>query len=189
MAETRITGGNIAGCERIRVVTREETPRVYVFETATGLSFAASVSAGEEQELRVKNTIHGLIKTEDIVKGYDIQLDDPVLHTEIMALVDGGSLSGAPGEAGETYSAPAVGTSAGRVAFDLYVYTSDRDADGEAVSFHEWMFPGCKGKPVEAALKDGAFASIGYKIESRPGVGVSPLVMRRVAALPPTDEE
>jgi hypothetical protein len=49
MADTRISGGNIAGCERIRVVTLEEAPRAYVIETATSLSFAASLSAGEER--------------------------------------------------------------------------------------------------------------------------------------------
>jgi hypothetical protein len=188
MAETRISGGNIANCERIRVVTLEETPRVYVFETATSLSFAASLSAGEEQELRVKNTIHGTLRTEDIVKGYDIQLDDPVLHTQILELVDGGILSGVPGEAGERYDAPAVGSPASRAAFDLYAYSSDRDPDGKAVAYHEWKFPGCKGKPVETAFKDGAFATLGYKIESRPALGVSPMTMRRIAELPATDE-
>lgn len=188
MADTRISGGNIAGCERIRVVTLEEAPRAYVIETATSLSFAASLSAGEERELRVKNTIHGALRTEDIVKGYDIQLEDPLLHTQILSLVDGGTLSGTPGEAGESYSAPGVCAAAARTAFDLYAYSADRDQDGEAIAYHEWLFPACKGKPVESALKDGEFTAISYRIESRPGGGQPPLTMRRIVALPDTDE-
>ena len=186
MADTRIAGGNIANCERIKVVTLEGTPRTYVVETMTSLSFAASLSGGEEQELRVKNTIHGTLRTEDIVKGYDIQLEDPVLHTQILALVDGGLLTGTPGTAGETYSAPAAGSPVSRTAFDLYAYSSDRDSDGEAIAYHEWLFPGCKGRPVEGSLKDGAFSSVNYKIESRPALGQSPLTMRRIAELPGT---
>jgi len=186
MADTRIAGGNIANCERIKVVTKEETPRTYVVETMTSLSFAASVSSGTEQELRVKNTIHGTLRTEDIVRGYDIQLDDPALNTQVLALVDGGALSGTAGSVGETYTAPAAGSPVSRTAFDLYAYSSDRDFDGEAVAYHEWLFPGCKGKPVEASLKDGAFSTLGYKIESRPALGQSPLTMRRIAQLPST---
>jgi hypothetical protein len=57
MAETKITGGNIANCERAKVVTIEETPKTYVIEVATNATFTGVVSAGAEQELRVKNTI------------------------------------------------------------------------------------------------------------------------------------
>ena len=187
MAETKIAGGNIVGCERVRVVTLESAPRAYVFETATSLSFAASVSAGTEQELRVKNAILGALRTENIVKGYDIELDDPALNTQILALVDGGDLTGAPGEVGEIYAAPAAGSPVSRVPFDLYAYSADRDTDGEAMAYHEWKFPACKGKPIEVALKDGEFSTIRYKIESRPGAGAPPLTMRRIAALPDTE--
>jgi hypothetical protein len=187
MAETRIAGGNIAGCERIKLVTLEEAPRAYVIETATSLSFSASVSAGEEKELRVKNTIHGALRTEDLVKGYDIMLEDPLLHTQIFALVDGGALTGSPGAAGEKYAAPAAGAPVSRTAFDLYAYSADRDADGEALAFHEWKFPACKGRPVESALKDGEFAALSYRIASRPASGVAPLTVERIASLPETD--
>jgi len=187
MADTRITGGNIAGCERVKVVTIEETPRTYVVEAMTGISFAASLSEGSEKELRVKNTIFGALRTEDIVRGYDIQLDDPLLHSQILALVDGGALSGAPGAPGETYAAPAVGEAVSRTAFDLYAYSADRDADGGAIAYHEWKFPNCKGRPVEGALKDGEFATLSYRIQSRPANGVSPLTVRRIDALPDTE--
>jgi hypothetical protein len=181
MADTRITGGNIAGCERVKVVTLEEAPRTYVVEAMTGISFAANVSEGAEKELRVKNTIFGALRTEDIVRGYDIQLDDPLLHSQILALVDGGAMNG------DAYAAPAVGEAVSRTAFDLYAYSADRDADGEAIAYHEWKFPSCKGRPIEGALKDGEFTTLSYRIQSRPASGVSPLTVRRIEALPDTE--
>ena len=184
MAETKITGGNIANCERAKVVTIETTPKTYVIEVATNATFAAAVSAGAEQELRVKNTIHGQLRTEDIVKGYDIQLDDPLYHQELMALIDGGTVSGSAGS--EVYTAPVVGSPVSRVPFDLYLYSSDRDTDGDAIAYHEWKFPNCKGKPVDGALKDGEFMTSSLKIQSRPAAGVSPMTMTRMAALPAT---
>lgn len=186
MPDTMITGGNIANCERIKIVTIETTPKTYVIETATNLSFTGVVSAGAEQELRVKNTIHGTLRTEDIVKGYDITLDDPKLHTQIFALVDGGTLTPEAGEVGEKYEAPVAGSPVSRTPFDLYAYSSDRDTDGDAIAYHEWKFPNCKGKPFEGSLKDGEFSNQSYKIASRPAAGVSPMTMQRIAELPST---
>lgn len=186
MAETIITGGNIANCERAKVVTIEETPKTYVIEVATNATFTGVVSAGAEQELRVKNTIHGVLRTEDLVKGYDIQLDDPLMHMQLMALIDGGTLTGTPGETGEKYSAPVAGAAVSRTPFDLYLYSSDRDTDGDAIAYHEWKFPTCKGKPVDGALKDGEFTTTSYKIASRPAAGVAPMTVERIAELPST---
>jgi len=186
MADTKITGGNIANVERIKVVTIETTPKTYVIETATSLGYAGVVSAGAEQELRVKNTIHGVLRTEDLVKGYDLTLDDPKLHTQIFALVDGGTLTGTPGQTGEKYAAPVAGAPVSRTAFDLYAYSSDRDTDGDAIAYHEWKFPSCKGKPVDGTLKDGEFSAQSYKIASRPAAGIAPMTMERIASLPAT---
>jgi len=181
-----ITGGNIANVERIKVVTIETTPKTYVIETATDLGFTPAVSAGAEQELRVKNTVLGTLRTEDIVKGYDITFTDSLLHTQILALVDGGAVTGTPGETGETYTAPVAGSPVSRTKFDLHAYTSDRDTDGEAIGYHDWMFPACKGKPVKGSVKDGEFANVPYEIASRPANGVSPMTMQRIEALPST---
>jgi len=186
MADAKITGGNIANIERVKIVTIEAEPKTYVIEVATNATFTGVVSAGAEQELRVKNTIYGTLRTEDLVKGYDIQLDDPLYHAQIFALIDGGALSGTPGETGEKYSAPVVGSPVSRPPFDLFLYSSDRDTDGEAIAYHEWKFLSCKGKPVDGALKDGEFTQFSYKIASRPPAGVAPMTMERIEALPST---
>ncbi|MEG1514035.1 MAG: hypothetical protein RR296_01120 [Clostridia bacterium] len=181
---TLLEGGNIANVERIKVVTIEATPKTYVFETTTSATFTAALSAGAETELRVKNTMHGLLRTEDLVKGYDLELQDQKLLPQIFALVDGGVYTAKTGVTGDKYEAPVAGASVNRTKFDTYLYTSDRDSDGDALAYHEWKFPSCKGKPVDGSFKDGEFATNTYKLASRPAKGVSPMVMQRIDALP-----
>lgn len=65
----KLTGGNIANVERIKIeLEGEDAATSYVFETATSCIFTAAVSSGQEVEQRVKNTLCGMIKTDDIVK-------------------------------------------------------------------------------------------------------------------------
>ena len=177
--------GNIANIERVKIVTKETTPKTYVFETAASANFTAVVSAGAENELRIKDTIHGQIKTEDLVKGYDLTFDDQKLLPEVFALIDGGKYT--PDVLDEEfgkYEGPMAGAAVSRKKFDLSLYTSDRDGDGSAVAYHEWFFPSCKGKPVEGSFKDGDFATNSYKLSSRPPNGMSPLTVERIEELP-----
>lgn len=179
-----LEGGNIANIERVKIVTIEPTPKTYVFETVNSAVFTAVVSQGTENELRTKDTIHGLIRTEDLTKGYDVDFSDRTLLLQVFALIDGGTYTPGADGAGEKYAAPVSGAPVKRTPFDLYLYTSDRDTDGEALAFHEWKFPSCKGKPVNGNLKDGDFATNEYKAASRPPKGVSPMGFERIEELP-----
>lgn len=179
-----LEGGNIANVERVKVVTIEAVPKTYIFETATSAKFTGTVSAGAEQELRIKNTIHGMLRTEDLVKGYDIELADQKLLLVIYALIDGGTYTPGDGTTGEKYEGPVAGAPVSRKALDLYLYTSDRDTDGDALAYHEWKFPSCKGKPIDGEFKDGEFATNNYKLASRPPKGVSPMSFQRIDELP-----
>lgn len=178
-----LTGGNIANIERIRIVTEDDTAKTFVFETATSCAYNAAVSAGNEVEQRVKNQIYGLLKTEDLVKGYDLELEDQRLIIEVLALVDGGTLTGT-GEEWTKYASPVAGSPVSRTKFSVELYTSDRDTDGEAIAYHCWKFVGCKGSPVSGSMTDGNFATQKYSIKSRPPKGVSPMEVTRVKELP-----
>ena len=178
-----LTGGNIANIERVRITTEGESPSTYVFETATSCAFNAAVSSGNETEQRVKNQILGLIKTEDLVKGYDLDLEDQRLIMDVLALIDGGTVTG-NGEEWTKYESPAAGTPVVRKPFKMELFTSDRDTDGEAVEYYCWTFQHCKGAPVSGSAQDGSFATLKYTIKSRPKKGVSPMVIERVETLP-----
>lgn len=178
-----LTGGNIANVERIQIETEETTPRTFVFETANSCNFNAQVSSGQEVEQRVKNTLMGLLKTDDLVKGYDLELEDQRLIAPVLALLDGGTLTGT-GDEWTKYEAPAVGNAPERVAFTLTMYTSDRDTDGEAKAYYAWKFPTCKGTPVSGSAQDGSFTNMRYTIKSRPAMGVKPMEITKVTTLP-----
>lgn len=179
-----LEGGNIANIERIMIVTIEETPATYVFETATDAGFQPSLSAGQEQIQRVKNAIMGLIKTEDLVLGYELTFDDQRLIPQILALVDGGTLTLGAGDDWLKYEAPAAGTPVSRKAFDMTLYTSDRDSDAEALAYHAWKFPNCKGSPLKGTFKDNNFATLQYGIKNRVAKGVIPMTVDKIAELP-----
>ena len=153
----KLTGGNIANVERIKIeLEGEETATSYVFETATSCTFTAAVSSGQEVEQRVKNALCGMIKTDDIVKGYDIELEDQ----------------------------PVIGSAVERKPFTLTMYTSDRNADGDAIEYYAWEFKTCRGKPVGGSSADNQFTNMKYTIQSRPAFGVSPMSVSRVDELP-----
>ena len=178
-----LEGFNIANVERVKIVTEEETPATHVFETASSATATPAVSAGQEVEQRVKNAIKGLLRTEDIVKGYDIELEDQRVSMDVFALSDGGTATGA-GAAWTKYTGPSAGASVTRKGFSLYLYTSDRDTDGGAIAYHEWTFPGCKGKAVPLNFADGAFSSMKYSITSRPATGIGVIEVTKIDELP-----
>jgi len=178
-----LEGFNIANVERVKIVTDESEPRTLVFQTASSATATPAVSAGQEVEQRIKNAIKGLLRTEDIVKGYDIELEDQRVLMDVFALVDGGVNTGS-GESWTGYSGPVAGASVTRTAFTLYLYTSDRDTDGNANAYHEWTFPGCKGSAVPLSFSDGAFASMKYSIKSRPASGTEVILVEEIASLP-----
>lgn len=178
------TGGNIANVELVKIVTIEDSPKTIMFETTSNVKFVPATSAGTEVEQRVKNTIMGLLKTDDIVKGYDLTADDDRLIPEMLELVDGGTYTPGTGGTGGKYTGQVAGTPVKRKKFDMYVYSSDRDSDGEAIKYHEWKFPSCKGAPVEGGMEDNAFSKLSYKIASRPAKGVATMTMQEITALP-----
>ena len=179
-----LTGGNIVNVERVKVTVGTGNEAVsYVFKTSSQATFTPAVSAGQEREQRIKNTLMGLIKTEDLNKGYDIELSDQRLIMDMFALIDGGTVTG-EGDAWTKYEAPAVGATVEKTAFELSLYTSDRGPDAAAKSYYKWTFPNCKGKPVTAGATDDDFYTLRYSIESRPASGVSPMTIDKVQELP-----
>lgn len=172
----------LANVARVEIVTQEETARTFVVRTGSEVTLEAFVSEGEEKELRKGNRLIAQLRTEDIVKGYDIKLKDLVMTPEVFALVDGGASSEAGGMA--QYTGPTMGEVVERVPFTLTVYTEEKDGDGETVSYMKLSCAHCKGTPATIAIRDGEFCAPEYVIKSRPARGASPLTMEQVASLP-----
>lgn len=150
----------LANIVRVEIETEETTPKKYrLTDVASEAEVTAFVSAGQEQELRVKNTIKAQNNTEDIVKGYDIRLVSATMVPEILALIDGGALRVDAEDNTKVlgYDAPPVGVPVNRKPFTMHIYTEEKDTDGATKSYVKFSYQHCKGTPVNYSLVDGQF--------------------------------
>ena len=174
----------IANIERIDIITEEEEPRVFSFDTASEASAEAQISAGAENELRIKNQILAQNITEDIVKGFNISFTDSTFSPEVFALVDSGESTVDSNENFAKYSAPTAGEVVSRVKSTFAVYASEKDYDGNSLSFTAFVFPHASGSPASVSLKDGEFYAPSYTVKSRPSKGQSPMKVLSLPSLP-----
>ena len=182
----------IANIERIDIITEQSTPSVFSFDTASDASAEAQISAGAEKELRIKNQILAQNITEDIVKGFNISFTDSTFSPEVFALVDGGESSvynaenagSDNGDSFSMYSAPTAGEVVSRIKSTLAIYTSEKDYDGNSLSYTAFIFPHAFGKPASVTLKDGEFFAPSYTMKSRPSKGQSPMTVLSLPSLP-----
>ncbi len=147
----------IANIARAEIVTEEETPKTYVFETASDAGLEPFISQGQENELRVKNIILAQNITEDIIKGYNLNLKDVTMIPEVFALVDGGLSQVETDGTFEEYTGPVAGEVTKRTPFTLNIYTEEKDYDGATLNYMKFQFLHCKGSPAKFNLQDGSF--------------------------------
>lgn len=67
-------------------------PKVYVIDTAETAELESVVSEGEEELKRNDSKILAIVRTPDLLYGYDVTLTDNTFDPEIMALIEGGTL-------------------------------------------------------------------------------------------------
>lgn len=169
----------------VAAVVLKTTSKSYMVKTGSEITCKPAVSSGTEKELRKGNTILALNKTDDILKGMDIDLTDLLMHVEVYALVDGGTVTNASeGGAFQKYAAPVAGSPVTRTEFTLEVYCADIGTDAKPAGYVKLSFPNCKGTPAEFSAKDGDFYSPKYTIQSRPTSGSSPYEITYEDALP-----
>lgn len=171
----------VANIARVDIITEEDTPKQYqLIDVASTADVTAYTSEGEEKELRVKNVIKAQNKTEDIVMGYDIQLVSVTMVPEVLAIVDGGTWD----ETAKKYTAPPIGTPVERQPFTMNVYTEEKDTNGDTISYVQFVYKHCKGKPVDYSLQDGDFFAPELNASSRPKMGQSPVEINFMDELP-----
>lgn len=183
MANEKVQEIPVANVALVQIVTEEDVPKTYTLETGSEMTIEASVSEGEEKELRKLNRLIAQLKTEDLIKGYDIKLKDLVIHPFVLALVDGGQST--IGEDGLfSYEGPTMGDVVKRTPFTANIFTEEKDSDGETVGYLKLTCKHCKGSPASFTLKDGDFFAPEYTIKSRPKKGEKPMSIAQVEELP-----
>ena len=149
---------NVAKC----VVTNEKTGVSFdIGDTASEIDVEPITSQGKRDILRVKNKIHAINETEDIVIGYKLKLKDNTFSLNVMALVDGGTVSG------DIYSSIPAGQAVEKDPFTLEVYTEEKDYS-RTTGYTKFTFKHCKGKAPKYKVKDGDFIVPEFEAESIP---------------------
>lgn len=178
-------GKSLVNVALVEIVTDEDTPKTYQFDTSESLEMEPKVSDGEEKIHRIKNRVLATNKTEDIVIGYDLKLTDSTMNAEVLALVEGGTVTYAEGtEDVVKYEGPAMGSTIVKVPFSLNVYTEEKDESGDVVEYAKFSFCNCKGKPTKYSMKDNDFFMPEFEIESRAKKGEKPVTINFMSELP-----
>lgn len=182
MAATETKNFALANIARVDIIEeKEEGAKTYaLLEVASKAEASAYISAGIDEELRVKNTIHAQNKTEDITKGYEVALSTVRAVMEVLALVDGGTWDGS----GNKYTGPVAGSVTERQPFTMKVYTEDKDYNGETKNYVCFTFKHCKGTPVNFIIQDGTFMANDMKIKSTPKYGENVVEFEVMTTLP-----
>lgn len=178
----------IANVSRVDFITEEEVPRTFTLvDVASEAEAIAYLSEGDETILRVKNKIKAQNNTEDIVLGYDLKFVNATVIPEILALVDGGTVTYSDPDTNlivSKYEAAAVGSVVDRTPFTAKVYTEVKDTDGSTTSYVCFNYKNCKGKPVNYSLVDGDFYAPELNLKSRSKLGASPVTVEFLEDLP-----
>lgn len=186
-----LEGKALVNITRAEVVTEEETPKIFAWETSSSASLEPHVSEGEENILRNKNKILATNKTEDILVGFNLEFEDNVMQPEMFALVDGGKITYDSINTDKVikYESPIAGEVVKRTLFTLNIYTEEKDIDGETVGYAKFIYKHCKGKPISYEIKDGEFMVPKLSITSRPKAGESPSTIEFLDKLPSGDAD
>ena len=183
MAAKQLEDKIICNIEKVEIVTEDETPVTYTFDTAEEANYSPDISEGAENIKRIKNRIVAVNKTEDLQYGSTINLKDACFQPEVLAVIDGGTVTKQT-EKITGYTAPLSGAPVVRKAFTLNIYTSEKGTDGSNANYYKFSFPSCKGQPAKFSFKDGEYMTPEYTIVSRPAKGVAPYTLTIMETLP-----
>lgn len=182
----RLEGKAICNIVKAEIITEEDVPVKYEWDTASEAGLEPTIHEGEEKILRVKNKILATNRTADILVGFNLTFKDNVFIPEVFALIDGGVAHYDDLEPDKLlkYEAPLAGSIVDRKLFTLNVYTEEKDIDGNPKGYVKFVFRNCQGKPAKYDIKDGEFMSPEVEMISRPKRGESPVTLEFLDELP-----
>lgn len=181
-----LEGKAIVNIARAEIVTEEDVPRTFVWETASKAGLEPTISEGNEEILRIKNRILATNRTEDILLGFLLTFSDNLFYGEIMSLVDGGIATYDEEDENKLikYESPIAGEVVEKTPFTLNIYAEDKDIDGDPKGYVKFTFRHCKGKPVKYEIEDEVFMAPEVEMVSRPRTGESPVTIEFLDKLP-----
>lgn len=156
----------------------------HLFATADEISGEPIIEEGENKPLKIKGQLLANKTTPDMILGHDFTVKDNRFSAELLADVQGGTVTKGSGEKFAKYEAPTIGAIRNTKTFDFSAYIEIVGDDGPTGEYLKYTYPGCKGGFISPNFKDGEYFAAEYTIKSRPAIGASAYKVELVTELP-----
>lgn len=170
-------------CDVVMTQIKVSGGTTHSFATADEISCEPVIEEGESKNLTIKNKLIASKQTPDMVLGHDITCKDNVFTPELLADIQGGTVSKQT-ERFSKYTAPNVGAMPTTKVFDFIAYVEIVGDDGATGEYLKYTFSNCKGSFISPNFKDGEYYANEYTIKSRPALNTSLYTVDLVTELP-----
>lgn len=170
-------------CDVVLTQIKVNGGATHSFSTADEISCEPVIEEGEAKNLTIKNKLIASKQIPDMVLGHDITCKDNVFTPDLLADIQGGTVTKAT-EKFSKYVAPNVGGMPVTSAFEFIAYVEIVGDDGATGEYLKYTFPNCKGSFISPNFKDGEYYANEYTIKSRPALNTSLYTVDLVSELP-----
>lgn len=170
-------------CDVVMTQIKVTGGTTHSFATADEISCEPVIEEGEAVNLTIKNQLIASKQTPDMVLGHDITCKDNVFTPEMLADIQGGTVTKAT-EKFSKYVAPNVGAMPSTKSFEFIVYVEIVGDEGPTGEYLKYAFPNCKGSFISPNFKDGEYFAAEYTIKSRPALNTPIYEVDLVSELP-----
>lgn len=126
-------------------------------ETAQKAELEPVLSEGDEDVLRAPEKILAVVRTDDLIYGYDVKLTDNTFGPEVAGLVAGYKVTKGGGSQKDKYTTPMVSEGFTGKPFKLEIYVANYSGDS-IVDYAKVTLNKCIGKFPTMSIGDGFYA-------------------------------
>ncbi|MCL2874255.1 MAG: hypothetical protein FWE29_04905 [Defluviitaleaceae bacterium] len=166
------------------VVLTDKEGRAYSFSTATKANAKVLIENGKRTELIIKGILKAQRQFDSTIKGVEVEFQDNMFLPEVVAVLQGGTVTKDAGGNFMKYIPPVAGFKPELNSFNVDIYTEETDTSGITLRYAKLSLPNGKGEPIELGFEDDRFFSARYIIKTAPRAGEAPYVIEMVDELP-----
>ena len=126
-------------------------------ETAQKAELEPVLSEGDEDVLRAPEKILAVVRTDDLIYGYDVKLTDNTFSAEVAGLVAGYKVTKGSNSQKDKYATPMVSEGFTGKPFKLDIYVANYSGDA-IVDYAKVTLNKCIGKFPTMSIGDGFYA-------------------------------
>lgn len=155
-------------------------------QTASKIAVEPQIESEDAIKLIVKGKLIAQKPTQSTITGNLITLTDNVFIPELVAVLQGGTVTYKSGSSGPVskYEPPVAGSSDKGKPFTLNAYSAIYDSAGLITGYEKISYPNCQGQPIALSSEDNVFRVSEYTINSAPKTGEAPYTIEYVDQLP-----